>query len=202
MLGDANETALRPYLLPGERLLWTGVPAQGVRFSRQDIVLIPFSLFWAGFALFWNVSVWRAGAPLDFTLFGLPFLAAGLYITVGRFAVDALLRRRLVYAVTSRRVLMLRRPPLASLKSFEIGYLPVLEFDEQRGGRGTIRFDIEEATNPWTNRGYNPWRPSSAARCFEGIAEPRRVYDLIVHETERWRREQYGEAPSARSFIG
>jgi len=164
-------------------------------------LLIPFSLLWGVFAILWNLIVWTNGAPVFFRLWGLPFLLVGLYVTVGRFAVEAFLRRRIVYALTDRRVLILRRAPFERLRSFEIGHLPFLEYEEQRGGRGTIRFDDDRPSNPWLAGRNDVWLPRTRAACFEGIADSRRVYELIVRETDRWRRERYGDDAS-RSFIG
>jgi hypothetical protein len=202
MLGDPLDTALRAYVLPGERLLWTGRPAPGIRFTRQDLFLIPFSLLWGGFAIFWNVLVWRSGAPIFFNLWGLPFLLVAVYITVGRFLLEAFLRSRTVYGVSNRRILFLRRPPMPRFRSIEIGYLPMFEYEEHSNGRGTIRFD-EERTSPWFSGHSGAWHPSFGATSqFDRIEEPRRVYELIRSETERWRREQFGAEAASRSFIG
>jgi hypothetical protein len=203
MIDQELAARLHPYLFPGERLLWTGRPVRGLRFMRRDWLLVPFSLAWAGFMIFWNVSVWSMGAPLEFTLFGIFFLLAGLYLVAGRFAVDALVRARSVYGVTNRRILILRRAPFADLRSFEIGFLPVLELEERAGGRGTIRFDLPDGDGRWWMSRFDVWLPApGTGACFDHLADPRRVYDLIVRETERWRREQYGEQAVARSFIG
>ena len=201
---DADVHALlRPYLLDGERLLWTGRPETGIKFRRQDVLLIPFSLLSGGFALFWNVLVWTMGAPLVFLLWGIPFLLAGLYITVGRFIHDALVRAGLVYAVTDRRVLILRTGRWGRLRSLEIAYLPMLELEEKGNGRGTVRFDLEETFNIWGNGGFRAWMPSSGSRlCFEGIDQPRIPYDLIRREADRKRAEQIAARPPGRDFIG
>src|SRR3954470_8868500 len=142
MIDPEQALRLRPYLFPDERLLWTGRPVRGLRFMRRDWLLVPFSLFWGGFMIVWNVTVWRIGAPLDFTLFGAAFLVSALYLIAGRFALDAFVRSRSVYGVSNRRILIFRQAPFARLRSFEIGYLPVLELEEQAGGRGTISFDL------------------------------------------------------------
>lgn len=91
----------------GERQLWAGAPRQGVVLRAADVFMIPFSLFWAGFAVFWEVMAFRTGGPFFFRLFGLPFVAVGLYITVGRFLIDARRRARTSYVVTSNRVVII-----------------------------------------------------------------------------------------------
>ena len=165
-------------LLPGERKLWEGHPSSGLILRPVEVFLIPFSLLWGGFALFWNVSVWTSGpgAPLPFKLFGLPFLVAGLYFIIGRFWVDARLRRRLRYLVTDRRVLILKDGTVGS-KSLDIKRLPALEFDERSDGTGTIRF----GSSDWfSGRNFGLWQPTfDQTPQFIRIPDARHVYDLI-----------------------
>jgi hypothetical protein len=81
-------TDVRAQLLPGEKIVWEGAPYSGLVFRPIEIFLIPFSLLWGGFAVVWNAGVWKTDADLSFKLFGLPFLIAGLYVTVGRFVAN------------------------------------------------------------------------------------------------------------------
>ena len=73
----------RSYLTPGEAILWKGRPQKGHLITAQDILMIPFSLFWCSFAFFWTFSALKSGAPFPFALFGLPFVAVGLYLVFG-----------------------------------------------------------------------------------------------------------------------
>src|SRR3954468_4100943 len=89
-----------------ERILWSGQPRQGLTLRAGDVLMIPFSLFWCGFAVFWEWSVLHSGAPGLFALWGLPFIGMGIYLVVGRFFAESWQRARTYYAVTSERVLI------------------------------------------------------------------------------------------------
>jgi hypothetical protein len=107
---------LQPELLTGETFLWTGRPNPSVVFHSDDWYLVPFSLLWGGFAIFWEAGVlgyWGSGAkhgtPSSFmALWGIPFVVIGQYFIWGRFLRDAWLKRRTFYAVTNRRVLVMQ----------------------------------------------------------------------------------------------
>ncbi len=77
-----------------ERLVWTGQPAKGIRLRASDAFMIPFSLLWCGFAIFWETTAINNGAPVFFRLWGMPFILVGLYIVFGRFFADAMARER------------------------------------------------------------------------------------------------------------
>jgi len=65
-------------LLPGESIVWSGEPVRHRLFRGEDAFLIPFSLFWGGFAIFWEASALRAaGSDAGFAVSGLPFVAVG-----------------------------------------------------------------------------------------------------------------------------
>ena len=46
--------AIQPELTSGESILWAGQPNTRVIFHKEDLFLIPFSLMWGGFAIFWE----------------------------------------------------------------------------------------------------------------------------------------------------
>jgi hypothetical protein len=181
------ESPFRPYLLTGERILWAGQPKQGLALSARDTFLIPFSLLWGGFAIFWNVGVWSFlnddGGGWFMRLWGLPFLAVGLYFIAGRFFYDAWIRQRLFYAVTDKRVLILRADPWSKLTSRDIPSLPLLEVSERRDGTGTIAFDRDEVAFAMfvMRRPFDGWTPPANAQFFR-IPDPRKVYELIRNQ--------------------
>jgi hypothetical protein len=188
------QSALRAYLFPAERVLWAGRPRQGIRLQRADLYLVPFSLAWAGFVLFWFWTASTQGAPPFFLAFGSIMLIAGFDVVFGRFLRDAWFRRRLIYAVTDRRLIILRTGPFGHVRSLELRHLPVLELDERASG-GTISFDGGPA-NGFFPLGFRPeWAPaaSKTPRFFD-IEEARSVYDLISRECERIARVAAAEA--------
>jgi hypothetical protein len=73
---------LQPCLRPGEQLLWHGRPDPRVWFAPADAFLIPFSILWCAFAVFWEASAAGAG-PVFAALWGIPFVVAGLYLSSG-----------------------------------------------------------------------------------------------------------------------
>lgn len=170
-------------LFAGERIVWTGKPKQGLALSGRDALLIPFSLLWGGFAIFWNVSVWQIpvtgqGPDWFFRLWGLPFLVIGLYVMAGRFWHDAMLRKRLTYGVTNQRVIVARGA--SKINSLDIHRLPRLELSEHRDGTGTIDFEGNAMFSGRSMSGFGIWVPALADGAqFFRIANPRGVYEIV-----------------------
>jgi hypothetical protein len=134
-------------LAPGERVLWTGQPRQGVRFRAADIFLIPFSIAWLGFAIFWTTMATRitrpAGVPalnVIFPLFGIPFILMGIYLTVGRFWLDARRRARTFYAITTYRIFALNPSRNGGTRSLDLKHLDEFTVTENRDRSGRIVF--------------------------------------------------------------
>ena len=103
---DEVRRQLVPYLLADEHLLWTGRPDPTKHLTGSDVFLVPFSLLWGGFAIFWTGTALTGGAPLPFVLFGVPFVALGLYFIFGRFVVKARRKRDTAYGLTEGRALV------------------------------------------------------------------------------------------------
>ena len=164
-------------LAKGERLLWSGVPRQGMLFRASDAFMIPFSLLWAGFAVFWELSVIRDGAPAFFALWGVPFVLVGAYIVAGRFVVDARRRRNTAYGLTNERIIISSGAFRPSLKSLALRTLSDLTLDQRADGSGTITFG---PASPLTmfNAGLE-WPGMPRPPAFELIPNAKQVYDMI-----------------------
>jgi hypothetical protein len=146
-------------LLDGERVIWTGAPAQGLLFRARDWLLIPFSLLWAGFVVFWESTVVSKGAPLFFWLWGIPFVLIGVFMLVGRFIADAWLRSKIRYALTNRRILIDRAGPFPKFTALYLDTLPTVQLEQHAEGRGTLRFGPE--TPMWGANSFASWMPTT-----------------------------------------
>lgn len=97
---------LQEHLDRNEKLIWTGQPKKGIVFRTTDVFLIPFSLLWCGFAIFWFTKAITSGAPFFFAMFGIPFIVAGLVFVFGRFIIDAKQRENTFYGLTEDRIVI------------------------------------------------------------------------------------------------
>lgn len=181
MDGEASPAAvIGRELASGERLLWSGRPQAGVLFRASDAFLVPFSLLWCGFAVFWEISAIRGGTPFFFRLFGVPFVLFGLYLVFGRFLADAWQRGRTFYGVTDRSVILVTAGARRTVKRLALRTMSDVSLQEGTGGRGTITFGPAPPFHSWFGGGGWPKSGHAAVPCFERIENPRTVYDLIT----------------------
>jgi hypothetical protein len=172
------ESALASYLDRDEHLLWSGQPRHGLCFRAQDALLIPFSLLWGGFAVFWEMSVIVSGAPFDFILWGIPFVLVGCYIVFGRFFVDAHNRARTFYGVTNERILIVSGTFTQKVKSLQLRTLTDVSMTQRGDGSGTITFGPIQFASTFTGTSW-PGSGRYGPPCFDLIEQVREAYDII-----------------------
>ena len=176
-----NSDNLRPQLRDGERLLWAGGPRQGWVLRPTDKLIIPFSIIWAGFALFWELAVITSGGPFFFMIFGIPFVLMGLYITVGRFYLDSKVRARTQYGLTDTRVLVSSgRSGSASLTTIPLDALQTISMTEVGDGSGTISFGGGLPVGHFYAGFHLPGMSGFLPTQFELIDDVRTVHDQIL----------------------
>jgi len=178
-------TELERERIGGERLLWTGQPDARRHFDRSYRFLIPFTLMWGGFAIFWEIAAITSGEPF-FIIWGIPFVAIGLYLIVGRFLVKARTKRRTYYAVTDRRVLSVVRG--GTTKAMFLNLIPTINAAIRDDGSGSVIFgnaswlqaSYANTGVEFFGRGYD-----ADVVAFYDIPDARAVVDLVNELRDR-----------------
>lgn len=174
---DNDELKVRGELSRDEKLIWTGRPYQGLMIRPADGLLIPFSLLWGGFAIFWEVSVFQSGAPAFFLLFGAAFVIIGLYLIFGRFFHDMLRRRHVLYGLTDKRLIFMSKSGIRSVLLSDAGDL---KYSPHKGGRGTLQFGKSPSLFSMTaSHQMGFWSGRPAVPTFERIQDGARVYQEV-----------------------
>jgi hypothetical protein len=188
---------LNDELVTGEALLWTGKPNRRVIFHASDWYMVPFSLLWGGFAIFWEAGVsgvgpWAGkGSPWSFgMLWGIPFVVIGQYMIWGRFFYTAWKKGRILYGLTTQRLIVLLRPPQAKVISRFLENVPGIEKEIRPDGIGTLKFG-EIAPLYGRGRGKNANADSLYLNCstpvFVDIDDAKETAELISRELRRTR---------------
>jgi hypothetical protein len=194
VIDQVPSVVVQPELMSGESVLWAGQPQGSVIFHKEDAFLIPFSLLWGGFAIFWEAGVsglWGShskGSWLFGMIWGIPFVVVGQYLIWGRFVYTAWLKRRTYYAVTNRRVVVVQEGWKRQVASAYIDSLPSLIKEGGSNGIGILRFG--PAQSMWSNnRGWGTWNALNVSDqpAFVDIEDVDSVYRLVSDLRERSR---------------
>jgi hypothetical protein len=172
------------HLSSGERIEWVGRPDPAKHFTRGDVFLVPFSIMWGGFAIFWESSAIAGGAGPFFALWGIPFVAVGLYFMFGRFIYKAHRKRRTIYAVTNRRVMTIVQGRRAeSVDATHLGLIPNISTSAVSNGSGSVEFGLSSPMAGWYgNSGvefFARGQMAGSGVSFYDIEDPRGVADLV-----------------------
>ena len=172
---------IRRELSTGEQVRWWGRPRQGIVLRGTDVFVIPFSLLWCGFAVFWELSVLQSpNAPAFFVLWGVPFVMAGIYFVMGRFFVEAKQRSKTFYAVTNERVLIVSGIFSRKVKSLNLRTLSDISLSERSNGEGSISFGPQQ---PFASMlgGMSGWPGAEQfiGPRFDLVPNAKSVYDII-----------------------
>ena len=162
-------------LAPGEQLLWSGRPRSGLSFESTDLLTVPFSLMWGGFAIFWEYMAIHGGAPFFFALWGVPFVGVGLYMIFGRFFYDALSRANTWYGLTDKRVIIITNLFGNSQKTVPLAQTGAINLSVNGDRSGTITFGTPLPLYSPFMRTYRAGPP--AFRMIENVKD---VYDKIL----------------------
>lgn len=168
---------LRKEVQSDERIIWSGIPQQGLMLRASDTVLIPFSLMWGGIAIFWEFSVISSGAPFFFMLWGIPFALAGIYLIVGRFFYDSSRRANTIYGLTDKRAIIISGLFSKKITSLNLKNLSEIQVKANKDGSGTITLGASNQPQFFQNSSWPGM--SNGAPSFEGINDVQRVKQYI-----------------------
>ena len=178
-LNTEERRAIENELEPSERVLWAGKPNPKVIFHSEDSYVIPFSLMWGGFAIFWEASVVRQGWGFG-QLWGIPFVVLGQYFIWGRFFYDNWKKRRIVYVLTDRRALVIVRPPQSSMISARLGAVGSIQKEVRSDGIGTITIGTPISTRSGTKpKSFGSLGLNYGVPVFVDIDDANQVYRKI-----------------------
>lgn len=181
-------------LAEGEEILWQGRPDDKVLWSDLVHLHTAFGLFFTLFSLFWMAMAWKMGNVTPgggvfsglslFPLFGLPFLAIGLYTLIGRIFFDSVRRRGTFYTLTSRAAYVATQiKGKRELKRYSLldDVRPRLE----DGDPGSVFFST--VTTVYHGRKRGMVSNVSTPIGFRRIPEARKVYLMMSEAVDRAR---------------
>lgn len=160
------------YMIANERIIWKGKPDTKIRFS-SDLYTLVFGIFWLGFSLFWTTMVYASGGGM-MTFFGLPFVAIGIYLVVGRPIHSAIKRKKTAYVITNMKII---RACGNKIDTMDGRNLPRLNIKGYSDGMGDIHFGdmIVYRRNNKSYRGY-----SGGDFCLEAV--PIKAVQTAINE--------------------
>lgn len=132
-----NYDFCKPYIMDGEYILWEGAPEKGLNLTSRDVVLLPFSLVWLGFSLFWEFLAVTTSGSFFMMVWGLPFVAVGIYLLFGRFLQTLFLRDKTFYIITNKKLIIRSGN---KIKLYRAQDLPPMDIQFHKNGNGTILF--------------------------------------------------------------
>jgi hypothetical protein len=162
--GDWDAAAgAKLWLRSDEHVYWRGQPNPRKLFGQGDLFLVPFTLLWGGFAIFWEVEATKSGFYFG-SIFGLAFVCIGVYLILGRFFYKRWNRKRTRYCITDQRILVARRNG-TDVQAISLGH-PLRVTRSREGHKGTLTWQIP---------GWQPTRPtwfgSSNSSMIQSLSE-------------------------------
>lgn len=169
-------------LEPGERLIWAGRPARGLRLRRADLLALPVGLFFLAFSVVWTVLALEDSPAM--ALIGIPFILFGAHHAAGRPLLDAWRRARTCYAVSDRRVIIAGDRLGRVVQSVPLVELGEPRLIEEADGSGAVVFGAVPAGPPAAGPlGFGAPRRSAfdpfEAGSFQDLELPREAFEAL-----------------------
>lgn len=176
MTYEEDYSFARACMGPNETVLWRGKPGTGHLLTGGDAFMIPFSIFWCGFAIFWETTAIIGGVPFFFCLFGIPFVCVGLYLVLGRFLWTAYIRKRTAYVITNKKIIRRRGSKVDVLSK---STLPAAQTEFFKDGSGTVRFCTGVYGSKMAYNQFNITGMETGIFALENVPDVTRVLSAI-----------------------
>lgn len=174
------------HLGEGEKLLWSGVPVYGPRFTRKGLALSLVGALIVGYGVYQVVLdpgryiTNRSGAITDDELF---ISLAGSYLLFGHMVFDAVKRKFTRYALSNRRAFIIRWGRLDVPDIYPIGADTPVSIT--KGAADSVYFQREEKMHQYGG--------DVKLTGFRHITERDAVFDLLTDVTNGNYREKPDE---------
>ncbi len=161
------EAEFASMLMLEEHILWAAESKQkiGLAGGCASAPVLFFSFFWLGFSIFWTIGATAAGGV--FGLFGLPFVAVGIFLLVQSLNVG-----KKFYAITNMRVLRKERGRLTAHILREVHDVQMMKTS---GNSGYITFASSSSGTRYRVNGRYTDMPVSLV----GIEHPEEAYRIL-----------------------
>lgn len=176
-----------PYQLrQDEKLIWSGRPRQGIFLRPNDSIILPFAGLWCVMAVTGLILAVFSTSPLISLALSIVPAIVGFYLAVGRFRVDANIRKNTAYFLTNQRVIFLTSEGASGFKFIELAKLPEPKIDVGRDGYDSIYFGRKHISQTlW--EGLPIWSlKARATPAFAWIQNAREVFDLLQQAKSGW----------------
>lgn len=166
---NSAEAEFTSTLMMEEHILWAAESKQkiGLTGGCSSAPTLIFSFMWLGFACFWTITASAVGGP--FGLFGLPFIAIGIFILVQSLNVG-----KKYYAVTNMRLLKKER---GKLTAYNLKDVTNIQVGKTSGNRGYITFEPAVGMRGYTYRVNG--RTAVPSVSLVGIENPDEAYRIL-----------------------
>ena len=167
------------FLKPGERIVWSGKPKQGLLLRDADMIAIPMSIMLLGFALLLDFLALNFDVRWPVIFFAVTSSGAFIYLGIVRFFTGARRRRHIEYCLTNKRVLLLHGPK-GKLETLPLSQIDKAEVTAEKDGSGHVSFGNSNPVWPWLLGTF--YFSSAAIPGFELIPDVEAVYDKLVEQ--------------------
>lgn len=168
------EANFQSYMTPDEYILWRGKPQPQKGFRKENLMLLPFGLFFLGFAIFWTVGA-ASSAPF-MAIFGIPFICVGAYISFGQIIHKKHLQSKTEYAVTNKKLIRIMGERVDMVNADQINNMQIQMHPD---GTGTITFLRQEIYYSGESRHTSYPGGITGFYALENIADPIYVQQKI-----------------------